>query len=99
MQKTYKNFVFLALIVPCVALVTLFILLYLYDSLQLFHKPFLRDETFFHDLRSQNPGIIKNYDFNSVILGTSMLENTLPKDANKILQNLDSVISDNGGGG
>ncbi|MWV61884.1 hypothetical protein DCO58_07180 [Helicobacter saguini] len=87
MQKTYKNFVFLGLL-PFVLMYLFFAWLYLYDPLQLFHKPFLRDETFLHDLRSQNRGIIENYDFNSVILGTSMLENTLPKDANEILQNL-----------
>lgn len=33
-------------------------------------------------MRIQAAGVINNYDFNSVILGTSMLENTSAKEAN-----------------
>ncbi|MWV61863.1 hypothetical protein DCO58_07290 [Helicobacter saguini] len=94
MKLSYKKFVILGILVPCVNLLLLILLLYIYDPLQVFHKPFFRETTFLSDMRVQNRGIIKNYDFNSVILGTSMLENTLPKDANEIL-----AYNTYGGGG
>ena len=56
-------------------------LLYIYDPLQIYHKPYFREITFFQDSRIQIKGIIKNYDFDSFIWGTSMLENTLTKEA------------------
>lgn len=89
MKLSYKNFVVFGILPPFLSITLLINLLYIYDPLQLFHKPLFREITFLNDMRVQNRGIIKNYDFNSVILGTSMLENTLPKDANEILQ-LDS---------
>lgn len=36
-------------------------------------------------MRQQAAGIINNYDFDSAILGTSMLVNTSAKEANEIL--------------
>ena len=56
-------------------------LLWLYDPFWFFHKPIFREITYHSDMRMQAKGIIDNTDFDSVILGTSMLENTSAKEA------------------
>lgn len=58
--------------------------LYIYDPLQVFHKPWGRDITFHKNMRQQAAGIINNYSFDSIILGTSMLENTSANKASEI---------------
>lgn len=60
-------------------------LLYIYDPFWLFHKPIFRATTYHSDIRIQAKGIIDNADFDSVILGTSMLENTSAKEAGQKL--------------
>lgn len=60
--------------------------LYLYDPLQLYHKPYFRETTFSYDMRVQNKGIIKHYDFNSYIVGTSMVEHIPIDTINAITQ-------------
>jgi hypothetical protein len=62
-----------------------FMAMYVYDPLQLFHKPLTRDDITFHsDMRMQAAGIINNYDFDAVILGSSMLANTSTAEAQKL---------------
>jgi len=59
---------------------------YVYDPMQIFHKAWNRDKTFHANMRQQAAGIINNYsDYDSVILGTSMLENTSSKEASNKL--------------
>jgi len=57
------------------------------DPLKIFHKP-LKDSINFMkgEMRYQVAGIINNYEFDSIILGASMLQNTSAKDATDILQ-------------
>ena len=88
-MSVYKRF---ALIFACfvyiglpLCFLVLCALLWLYDPLQVWHKPYFRDISFFRDIRIQAKGIIKNYDFDSFILGTSMMENTLSKEAEQKL--------------
>lgn len=70
----------------CVTLLILFIApIYYYDPLKLFHKPYVYEDHLDTNMRQQAVGIIKNWDFDSVILGTSMLENTSSLEANNIL--------------
>ena len=86
--KHYKNFaVFFAgsLGVAFVISALLGILLYLYDPFMLFHKPYFRPTTYHSDLRIAARGIIDYADFNSVILGSSMIENTSAKEAGRKL--------------
>jgi len=59
--------------------------LYIYDPYQLFHKHWLRNQTLKWDMRKQASGIINNFDYDSIILGTSMLENTSSKEASQLL--------------
>ncbi len=56
-----------------------------YDPLKIFHNPYKYKKYLQPNMRQQAVGIINNWDFDSVVLGTSMLENTSSKDANKIL--------------
>lgn len=58
--------------------------LFIYDPLQIFHKPWGEETTFHKNMRQQAAGIINNYEFDSVILGTSMLENTSANEASEI---------------
>ncbi|WP_050751329.1 hypothetical protein [Helicobacter pullorum] len=80
-----KQFIFGVCLIPLPVVVVLFGNLWLYDPLQLFHKPIFRETTFFGDMRLAARGIIRYYDFDSVILGTSMLENTSAKEAGEKL--------------
>lgn len=80
-----KQFIFGVCLIPLPVVVVLFGILWLYDPLQLFHKPIFRETTFFGDMRLAARGIIRYYDFDSVILGTSMLENTSAKEAGEKL--------------
>ncbi|HEG0496238.1 TPA: hypothetical protein SB541_000155 [Campylobacter jejuni] len=85
-MASYKKWVFLVLLFPIPIIFILIMLIYFYDPLQLYHKPFLRNITFSSDLRVQAAGIINNYNFDSVIIGTSMLENSSKEEANKKLE-------------
>lgn len=58
---------------------------YLYDPLQLFHSAWGRGPAFHKDMRQQAAGVIHNYDFDSIILGTSMLENSSAAVAGRFL--------------
>lgn len=63
-----------------------FIIIYLYDPLQIFYSP-LKKETKFHKIggmRKQAVGIIRNVNFESVIIGTSILQNTSSQKASSL---------------
>lgn len=80
-NKNEKRFIFISLLYPLPFVVIILGLIYIYDPFQIFHKPYFREATFFTDMRKQALGIIKHYKFDSYIIGTSMLENTDPKEA------------------
>ena len=64
--KHYKSFALCfvgSLGVACVISVLLGILLYVYDTFWLFHKPYFRDITYHSDMRIQAKGIIDNTEF------------------------------------
>ncbi len=82
-MKYKKNVILFIMIVT--SMVMLFLtLIYMYDPMQLFHKTYKKKVTFHKTMREQNAGIINNYSFDSMILGTSMLENTSADEASKI---------------
>lgn len=74
--------IFLSLVLSSIIL--FFSALYLYDPLQIFHKALGREITFHKNMRLQAAGIINNYNFDSVILGTSMLENSSANEASEL---------------
>ena len=81
-HRVFAALVFVQMIVCAAALLCL---LYVYDPLQLYHKPYFRDIAFTDDTRVQNKGIITHYDFSHYILGSCMLQNNL---ASEVEQNL-----------
>ncbi|WP_104722062.1 hypothetical protein [Helicobacter mesocricetorum] len=84
-MNAYKKYLLIAFIAPMPFMAILFIILYFYDPLQFFHKPYFRNTTFFGDMYFSARGIIQHYNFDSYILGTSMLENTSAKEAKEKL--------------
>ena len=59
--------------------------LYAYDPLEVYHRPWGRPETLHSNMRLQAAGVIKHRPFDSVVLGTSMMENTSAKEASALL--------------
>lgn len=80
-----KKFIVVSVVFPLFMLLAMGFVMYLYDPLQIYHKPYFRNETFFADMRLSARGIIQNYNFDSYIIGTSMLENTDSLEANEKL--------------
>ncbi len=81
-----KKIVYLFLLTTMSLIVLLLSALYIYDPLQVFHKAWGREVTFGKNMRQQVAGIIKHYDnYDSIILGTCMMENTSSKEANQKL--------------
>lgn len=54
------------------------------DPLQFYHKSFY-PPIYSNEQRYQNPGLAKNYDYDTIIIGTSMTENFLPSEVDKDL--------------
>ncbi|WP_302616456.1 hypothetical protein, partial [uncultured Desulfovibrio sp.] len=77
-----KYFIFIFICIICIFLSILSIL-YITDPLQLFHKSFFHKDKMYYSMREQAAGIINSFEFDSVILGTSMLENTSAREASQ----------------
>ena len=70
-------------IVVLFSVVTFFVTFYVTDPLQIFHKSWFHEDRLNPHMREQAAGIINNFTFDSIILGTSMLENTSAKEASE----------------
>lgn len=53
------------------------------DPLQIFHRSFLFKDKLHNNMRVQAAGIINNFDFDSIILGTSRMANTSGREASQ----------------
>jgi len=91
-KKWVLNYFISAIIFP----LTFTIAMLAYDPLMLFHKPINRDVTLVGNMRVQAAGIIHSLNYDSYILGTSMLENTSANSANSIIGGNFANISLNG---
>ncbi len=81
-RKSIKIFFAIIIILPLL----LFSYIYYYDPMQIFHKSYITKDLHLHgNMRQQAAGIINNFEFDSIILGTSMLENTSSFEASKIV--------------
>jgi len=58
--------------------------LMLVDPLQIFHKPWVRDNYYIPEMRIQAAGIINNVPFDSIIMGTSMAQNFSPQEVSAV---------------
>jgi len=54
------------------------------DPLQFYHKSFY-PAIYSNEQRYQNPGLAKNYDYDTIIIGTSMTENFVPSEVDEAL--------------
>lgn len=77
-QIGIKKFLFKAIILILITLGPILLFNYIVDPLQFYKKSTILKPIFSKDQRLQNPGLAKNYDYNTIILGTSMTENFLP---------------------
>jgi len=63
-----------------------FVGLYVYDPIQVFHKHWHQDDMRLHgNMRLQAAGVVNNYDFDGLILSTSMMKGTSSKLASQLL--------------
>lgn len=83
----HKKMVILSTIIPVFFSVLFLVLAISIDPLQLYHKTWFRPQTFSTNIRLQAYGIVKHSgrEFDSIILGTSMLENTSSAQAGEYL--------------
>lgn len=58
---------------------------YVYDPLQIWHKPFFRKTTYSGNARESMPAIVRDYDFDGIIIGNSYSENTSAAEASEKL--------------
>lgn len=71
---------FFILLAILTALLTAFI-----DPLQFYHRPSWYTPILSEQERYQNPGLAKNYEYDNIIIGTSMTENFLPSEVDASL--------------
>lgn len=84
-RKKYKKFLFQFL-----GMVVLFAILigsfsYIVDPLQFYHKASFYTPKLSWQERYQNPGLARNYEYDTIVLGSSMTENFLPSEVGEKL--------------
>jgi len=60
---------------------------YIVDPFQQYRKASFYKVCYQNDERTMNPGLAKNYDYNSIVIGSSMTENFLISDVARIMKN------------
>lgn len=81
----YRNFLFKSLVTTLTLLTLVAGLNFLFDPLQFYRKAAFYQPAFSKEQRYQNPGLARNYDYNTIIIGTSMTENFVPSYVDKTL--------------
>ncbi len=85
MQKYSKKSLIVFLIITFIAISYTLIAFYIHDPLQIWHKPFYRNITYSKNIRESARAMIRDYDFDSFIIGNSLAENTSSKEAENLL--------------
>jgi hypothetical protein len=76
-KYTYKNWSALVLVLISLLIIIVAAFNYLVDPLQFYHKAFYTP-VYSDEQRYQLPGLAKNLDYDTIIIGSSMTENFLP---------------------
>ncbi|MCT4552223.1 MAG: hypothetical protein N4A44_01000 [Alphaproteobacteria bacterium] len=100
MEKNYKKYSKIFLFTIIAPIYLYIIISYINDPLMIFHKPFFnRDVVLYEDARTQNAGVINSMSekFDSIIFGTSMIQNTSADFVSKKLGGTFANISMSGG--
>lgn len=92
-RKYFLWTISLCLLVPTLSIA----ILYTLDPMQFFHRASRTDGPISGDMRVQAAGILNSFDIDSIILGTSMLENTSAAEASSKLGGTFFNISISGG--
>ena len=82
-MNPYKRFIFWFFTLNVLFSILVSVLLWLYDPFMFFHKPYFREWTYPSDRRLAAKGMVDFVEFDSAIFGSSMLENTLSKEADE----------------
>ncbi|MBL0703247.1 MAG: hypothetical protein JJV95_04620, partial [Sulfurospirillum sp.] len=80
-----KSLVITFFVTSSILALLFFGVLFVYDPLKIFHKPWKYKTYLQGNMRQQAAGIINNWEYDSLILGTSMLETTSSKEASQKL--------------
>jgi len=81
----YKNRTKVFLTIVILVIIAFFAMLIYYDPLKLFHKPWIYKQYMQKSMREQAAGLLNHWKYDSIILGSSMLENTSSKEASEVL--------------
>ena len=79
----YKIRILIFLLLVFLLIVASSFLIYIFDPYQIFHKSYFYKDKAYDKTIYQDAGIINNYDFDSIIIGSSMLENVSSDEASK----------------
>ena len=80
-----KKLVLIFLTLFCLIFGVISLVIFFVDPLRIFHKPIICKDNIEIVLRLGDKTLIDHYEFDSIILGTSMLENTSSAEASEIL--------------
>ncbi|MEN6327022.1 MAG: hypothetical protein ABFD18_12565 [Syntrophomonas sp.] len=81
----YRNFLLKTLFCTSILLLIVAGLNYVVDPLQFYRKAAFYTPSFSTEQRYQNPGLARNYKYDTIILGSSMAENFVPSYVDKQL--------------
>lgn len=81
----YRNFFFKTLLFTAMLLFIVAAVNYRVDPLQFYRQASFYPPSFSTEQRYQNPGLARNYKYDTIILGSSMVENFVPSYVNKQL--------------
>lgn len=79
----YKNAFLYFIKIFCAIVAFMIVMIYVSDPYMIFHKKLWNRNQVYGDFRVQNYGLIKFMDFDNLIFGSSMMENTSAMDANE----------------
>lgn len=77
----YKKAFFNFIKAFCFLFLCVFSIIYISDPYRLFHDKIWDSDKMYHDMRVQAYGLIKYQDFDNIVTGSSMMENTSAKEA------------------
>ncbi len=83
-MNSYKKYTLLGIITPLLLFLFYILIMFFTDPLQLYHKSYFKENALEENMRHQAAGIINTYDFDSIILGNSYMENTSAKQCNTL---------------
>ena len=89
MEKYSKKVLIIYLIIFGLLSIYAAAAIYIHDPLQVWHKPFFRKDfnTYSYTIRESAKAMIRDYDFDSVIIGNSFFENASARKTSEILNN------------